>query len=192
MKFITLNLPFSEVRGMNNSSEVGLNLSTIGMLIVAARRSIRQLIASKIVPMDITPHHYWMLMVLYKGAPMSLGELARAMWMDNPTVSRMVQQMEDRRYLTVSPDPTHGRRIRIRLTQEGLALCNDRLLPIGEEFTDKAQANFSTEEATLLRELLCKYMRNLDVMVAAELPAGTPIRPRHHNGGIEGQQASGL
>jgi DNA-binding MarR family transcriptional regulator len=178
---------------MNNSSEVGLNLSTIGMLIVAARRSIRQLIASKIVPMDITPHHYWMLMVLYKGAPMSLGELARAMWMDNPTVSRMVQQMGLRHYLTVGPDPTHGRRIRIRLTQEGLALCNDRLLPIGQEFTDKAQSDMTPEDVTMLRELLCKYMRNLDVMVAQELPAGTPIRPRHHIAMVDEQQkASGI
>ena len=94
---------------MNNSSEIGLTLSTVGMLIVAARRSIRQLIAAKVVPLDITPHHYWMLMILFKGAPMSLGEVARAMWMDNPTVSRMVQQMGLRGYLTVGPDPTHGR-----------------------------------------------------------------------------------
>jgi hypothetical protein len=45
---------------MTDSSEAGLTLSSIGMLIVAARRSIRQLIAAKVVPLDITPHHYWM------------------------------------------------------------------------------------------------------------------------------------
>jgi len=73
------------VSHMSTSSEVGLTLSTIGMLIVAARRSVRQLIAAKVVPLDITPHHYWMLRIISKGAPMSLGELARAMWMDAPT-----------------------------------------------------------------------------------------------------------
>ena len=164
---------------MSNSSEVGLTLSSVGMLIVAARRSIRQLIAAKVVPLDITPHHYWMLMILLKGAPMSLGELARAMWMDTPTVSRMVQQMGLRGYLTVGPDPTHGRRIRIRLTPEGLILC-EKLQKIGNDYMENSQKGMTQEEVATLRELMCKYIRNLDVMVANELP-GMPIRPQHHH-----------
>ena len=183
MKFITSKLSPGEVQNMIHSSEVGLNLSTIGMLIVAARRSIRQLIAAKVVPLDITPHHYWMLMLLYRGQnAMSLGELARAMWMDNPTVSRMVQQMGTgkggRGYLHSKAHPTHGRRIHIQLTAEGQVLCQ-HLLEIGNDFQEKSHRDMSTEELDMLRELLCKYMRNLDVMVANELP-GMPIRPHHH------------
>lgn len=77
--FSSSNHPSPEVSQMFDSSGAGFALSTIGMLIIAARRSIRQLIAAKVVPMDITPHEYRMLMILFKGAPMSLGELARAM-----------------------------------------------------------------------------------------------------------------
>ena len=163
---------------MTDSSEAGFTHSTIGNLIVAARRSIRQLIAAKVVPLDITPHHYWMLMILYKGAPMSLGELARAMWMDAPTVSRMVQEMGSRGYLTVSSDPAHGRRICIRLTDEGVALC-EKLVRIGGDFQENSQKGMTSEEVAALNEGLCKYIHNLDVMVASELP-GMPIRPRHH------------
>jgi len=170
---------------MANSSEVGLTISTIGMLIVAARRSIRQLIAAKVVPLDITPHEYWMLMILSKGAPMSLGELARAMWMDNPTLSRMAQQMGLRGYLTVGPDPTHGRRIRIRLTEEGLVLC-EKLVEIGGDFQENSQKGMTPEEVATLREGLCKFIRNLDVMVASDLP-GMPIRPRHNQVSAEEQ-----
>ncbi len=162
---------------MSNSSEVGLAVSNIGMLIVAARRSIRQLVAGKVVPLDLTPHHFWMLLVISKAAPLSLGELARAMWMDNPTVSRMVQQMTQRGYLVVGPDPNHGRRIRIRLTPEGVTLC-ENLAGIGEGLRAQAEGNMTEEETSALRELLCKYMRNLDVMVANDLP-GVPIRPQH-------------
>jgi len=171
---------------MANSSEVGLSLSTIGMLIVAARRSIRQLIAAKVVPLDITPHHYWMLRIIFNGAPMSLGELARAMWMDNPTVSRMVQHMGLRGYLTVGPDPTHGRRIRIRLTEEGLVLC-EKLVEIGGDFQENSQKGMTPEEVATLREGLCKFIRNLDVMVASDLP-GMPIRPRHNQVSAEEQR----
>jgi DNA-binding MarR family transcriptional regulator len=122
---------------------------------------------------------------------MSLGELARAMWMDNPTVSRMVQQMGLRGYLTVGPDPTHGRRIRIRLTPEGLVLC-DKLIKIGTDFQDNSQKGMSAEDVSALREGLCRFIRNLDVMVANELP-GMPIRPQHHHQAAEEHpQASGI
>ena len=167
---------------MNKTSEVGLNLSTIGMLVVAARRSIRQLIAAKVVPLDITPHHYWMLNVLSKGQPMSLGELARSMWMDNPTVSRMVEQMgveNGRGFLIKGKDGKHGRRISLTLTPKGRTLISEDLGQIGRDFLENSQKGMSLEEVATLRELLCKYMRNLDVMVAAELP-GMPIRPHHH------------
>lgn len=164
---------------MSHSSEIGLAISNIGMLIVAARRSIRQLVAGKVVPLDLTPHHFWMLLVISKAAPLSLGELARAMWMDNPTVSRMVQQMTQRGYLVVGPDPNHGRRIRIRLTPEGLALC-ERLLEIAEGLRQNAEKGMTEEETATLKELLSKFMRNLDVMVANDLP-GVPIRPQHNH-----------
>ena len=164
---------------MSHSSEIGLTISNIGMLIVAARRSIRQLVAGKVVPLDLTPHHFWMLLVIAKAAPLSLGELARAMWMDNPTVSRMVQQMTQRGYLVVGPDPNHGRRIRIRLTPDGNALC-DKLADLAEGLRQSAEKAMSEEETTQLRDLLCKYMRNLDVMVANDLP-GVPIRPQHNH-----------
>lgn len=162
---------------MSHSSEIGLAISNVGMLIVAARRSIRQLVAAKVVPLDLTPHHFWMLLVIARAAPLSLGELARAMWMDNPTISRMVQQMTQRGYLTVGPDPNHGRRIRIRLTPEGVALC-ERLEGIGEGLRLQAEQGMTEEETATLRTLLSKYMRNLDVMVANDLP-GMPIRAQH-------------
>jgi DNA-binding MarR family transcriptional regulator len=161
---------------MTNSSETGLAISNIGMLIVAARRSIRQLVAGKVVPLDLTPHHFWMLLVISRAAPLSLGELARAMWMDNPTISRMVQQMTERGYLSVGPDPNHGRRIRIRLTLEGVALC-ERLGGICEGLRATSEQGMTAEETETLRALLCKYMRNLDLMVAHELQ-GVPIRPQ--------------
>ncbi len=162
---------------MTHSSEIGLAVSNVGMLIVAARRSIRQLVAGKVVPLDLTPHHFWMLLVISKAAPLSLGELARAMWMDNPTISRMVQQMTQRGYLSVGPDPNHGRRIRIRLTPEGQTLC-EKLAEIAEGLRSNAEKGMSEEEVSTLRDLLCKFMRNLDVMVANDLP-GVPIRPQH-------------
>jgi DNA-binding MarR family transcriptional regulator len=159
---------------MSHSSEIGLAVSNIGMLIVAARRSIRQLVASRIVHLDLTPHHFWMLLVIQRAAPLSLGELAKAMWMDNPTVSRMVQQMTQRGYLQVGPDPNHGRRIRIRLTPEGALLCEE-LSGIARGLEERSEKALSGEETTNLRELLSRVMRNLDQMLASDFQ-GLPVR----------------
>jgi len=162
---------------MSGSLEVGLKISTIGMLIVAARRSIRQLVAAKVVPLDLTPHHAWMLMVIAKAAPLSQTNLAKAMWMDPPTVSRLIFEMEARGYLSVEPDPAHGRRNLISLTSEGLALF-ENLDEIRANFEEGSQKGMTEEEVAALREGLVKFMSNLDVMVAAEL-GGVPLRPRH-------------
>lgn len=135
------------------------------MLIAAARKSIRQLIAARLTPLDLTPHHYWMLLMLLRARQMSLGELARAMWMDRPTVSRLVQEMVQRGFLSTGPDPGHGKRICILLTPEGVTLCG-KLNRISGEFQGNAQKGMTPEEVGSLRELLRKYIRNLDGMIA--------------------------
>ena len=43
--------------------------SSVGMLIVAARRSIRQLVAALVAPLDLTPHQYWVLLILQSTRP---------------------------------------------------------------------------------------------------------------------------
>jgi hypothetical protein len=77
------------------------------------------------------------------------------------------------------------------MTPEGLILC-DKLLKIGGDFQENSQKGMSAEEVNTLRELMCKYIRNLDVMVASELP-GMPIRPQHHHELAEEQsKAAGI
>ena len=48
------------------------------------------------------------------------------------------------------------------------------------EFRAWLDEHLTAEEVASLRSLLCKYIRNLDVMVATDLP-GMPIRPQHHH-----------
>ena len=67
----------------------------------------------------------------------------------------------------------------VRLTPEGLNLC-EKLQKIGNDYMENSQKGMTQEEVATLRELMCKYIRNLDVMVANELP-GMPIRPQHHH-----------
>jgi hypothetical protein len=64
------------------------------------------------------------------------------------------------------------------MTPEGEVLC-ETLVKIDEDFHENSQKGMTLEEVATLREGLSKFIRNLDVMVASELP-GMPIRPRHN------------
>jgi DNA-binding MarR family transcriptional regulator len=141
--------------------------SSVGMLIVAARRSIRQLVASLVAPLDLTPHQYWVLLILQSSRPLSLGELANHMWMDDPSVSRTVKVMADRGLIESGPDPSHGRRILIRLTPEGQALCG-RLEQAAASYEVRMEAGLSDLEKASLHASLCKLLTNLDDILASD------------------------
>jgi DNA-binding MarR family transcriptional regulator len=148
------------------------------MLIVAARRSIRQLVATLVAPLDLTPHQYWVLLILQSSRPLSLGELASHMWMDDPSVSRTVKVMADRGLIESGPDPTHGRRILIRLTSEGQALCH-RLEEAAAAYEERMEAGLNDIERAALHASLCRVLTNLDDILASETHAppvvGEPV-----------------
>jgi DNA-binding MarR family transcriptional regulator len=145
--------------------------SSLGMLIVAARRSIRQIVSTMVLPEAITPHQYWMLLVLQSSKPLSLGELATSMWMDDPSVSRAVKVLADRGLVEINHDPRHGRRLLIRLSLQGQALC-EQIWEVAGGFQERMEAGLTDLEKATLHASLCKVLSNLDDIIASEAPAG--------------------
>jgi DNA-binding MarR family transcriptional regulator len=144
-----------------------LEFSTIGMAIVAAHRSFRQLVTGKIVPLGLIPQHAWIILALAEASPLSLSDLARAIRMDTPTMSRRVRELEERGILRTDSDPGHGRKIRIYLDVEGLAL-SIKLQTISDLLHVRAAKGMTKIETEALKILLNKYILNMDTMVAAD------------------------
>lgn len=146
--------------------------SDISTDIVTARRSIKYLIGTRLSALDITPNLYWLIRILFHNVAASVGELAREMRLDVPTVSRMVKQMVFRGYLAAEKDPANRRNTLVRLTPEGESLCGE-LNQIEADFQGNAEKGILAEEVAVMQKVLSKYIANLDRMVAtdaSELP----------------------
>jgi DNA-binding MarR family transcriptional regulator len=157
---------------------LGLQVSSNGMLIVAARRLIRQLIGERVESFDLTPHQYWAILVLHDAGPLCLTDLAASMWMDDPTISRMVKHLHERGILKVEGDPNHGRRIVITLSAEGEKLWA-KLNAIGQDFRSKAEIGLSAAERQTMRKCLSQLILNMeDMMTNGITPMVEVIKPR--------------
>lgn len=146
----------------------GFEQSNIAMLIAAARRSVKHAVAPLLDPLDLTPHQAWMILILREAGPISLTELAQRMWLDHPTTSRLVHSLETRNLLAVSQDPSHGRRIRIGISEEGAGFT-ETFFMASETFRERLEAGLSNADKDSFRTILRTILHNLEGL-SAELP----------------------
>ena len=57
-----------------------VNDPSIGLLVAATRRRLKQVIWSRLVPFNLTPQQFWVILHLHQGRAMSLHELAKNIW----------------------------------------------------------------------------------------------------------------
>jgi len=143
------------------NSAANFEHSTLSMLIAAARRHVKHAIGTLGEPEGLNPYQYWMLWILREQGPLSLSELAGQMWMDHPTTSRLVHALETEGYLEVSPDPKHGRRIRIGIPAAKRAVVEE-ICGRATDYRARLEAGLSEEEGRMLRSGLCKVITNLE------------------------------
>ena len=78
-----------------------------------------------LAPLGMTVPHYTALSVFRALGTISNAQLAERTMMSPQSANEMVKAMEAKGWIEKSPDPDHGRIIRISLTEEGTA-CLER------------------------------------------------------------------
>src|SRR5690349_19587669 len=101
----------------------------VGLLIGAARRSIKQAVLRAARPLQLTPPQFWFINALRELPGASLGDVARRQLMDPPTASRLAEGLQQRGLLKLEPDPRDRRVVRLALTPSGVKLAQ-RIAPI--------------------------------------------------------------
>ncbi len=99
---------------------------------------------------------------------MSLHPLAKQVWMDDPTASRVVKAMAERGLLQTQPDPRHGRRILISLPDESLPLAHE-LQTLATGIRGQVVAGMSLDHQTAMRQGFHLMIANLDAMLTPSL-----------------------
>lgn len=139
---------------------------TIEQLIESSHRVLRHLISAKTAPEGLSCDEY---MVLRNAEdPMSLGQLARLLRIDTPSMSRLVHGLEQRGYLAVTKDPEHKRKICIQITESGMGACG--IMGIRPYFDNVHTEMMTSEMESNLRTLLMTYLEGLDVAANTDLP----------------------
>jgi len=146
---------------MQNSALPPLEPDTpLVKLIAAARREVRQAFWSRNARLGLAPQQGWVLRVLSSEGPLSLHGLAQKVFMDDPTACRIVKALQEKGYVHSCPDPAHGRRLIITVSEEGQRLVPE-LDAIAAEVGRELEAGLSAEALLNLRASLWQVITNL-------------------------------
>jgi len=133
----------------------------VGVLIAAARRSLRQAVQRSVEPLRLNPPQFWTLLTLDEMSGASLGELARRQRIDAPAASRTVAALVRRGLVRFQLDRDDRRRWRLSLTRTGEELVR-KLRPISDDLRARLVSGMNPAEEEALRALLRKVIGNLD------------------------------
>ncbi len=134
---------------------------SLGFLIARTDRRIRQWVSGKISRLSLSAPQFWLLVRICEREGGSLGELAQAVRIDEPTASRVVFALARRGLVRSEVDPADRRRSRLYLTHEGRQLM-DCLLGVSEEILSAVEGALTSPERDAVASGLQKVVARLD------------------------------
>jgi len=108
----------------------------------------------------ITTPQWTALTVLARREGQTSAELARNAFVSAQAMGDLVAALERGRWITRSPDPTHGRRLLIGLSDEGRALLA-QVAPGAAEVEERMLDGLDADDRSALRALLNRCRTNL-------------------------------
>ncbi len=96
---------------------------------------------------------WWVLKALDQGRGRSMGELADAVLMNHPTLTKLIDRMVSSALVYRVPDPTDRRRVLIFRSERGNALC-DELTAIAQKLDTALVGRLGRAETRQLKTLL--------------------------------------
>src|SRR3954471_16872071 len=148
-------------------------LSTPGHLVSLAARGFTRLSETRLRPLGFGIGHLPVLVALRDGRASTQRDLARFAKIEQPPMAQMLARMERDGQIQRAPDPAHGRRSRITLTEVAKARLPDAVAALLRGNREVLRG-FTDEEAGLLVALLTRLIANLDRVASVEASPGTP------------------
>nr|WP_320131794.1 MarR family transcriptional regulator [uncultured Holophaga sp.] len=146
---------------------------TASLLIMAAKRRIRHMVAARFREAKLTDQQALILESVREAGSICLTELASHIRLDHPTVSRLIHGLEQQGLLVITPDPEQRRKVIIRLDERQRPYL-DEIHELALDYRAKLEAGLSEEEKRIFRICLGKVLDNLDRMEAeAQVPGGS-------------------
>ena len=134
--------------------------NSLGFRMAVAARSMKRSLEIKLSEYGITSSQYTVLEILWKHNSLSLSDLGKLLYFDNPTITGIIDRMEEAKLVKRRRDKNDRRVIQVHLTEKGLDL--QPILPkIAKAVNKKAVDNFKKSEKTRLLDFTKRLHKNL-------------------------------
>jgi DNA-binding MarR family transcriptional regulator len=134
---------------------------SVGMLIAAARRCIKQAVLARVAERRLTAQQFWLLVALGEHPGISQSALAERIHADAPTISRTLAALAERRLVRTDLDRADRRRTRVFLTGTGERLSAE-LAPVARHIREVVVEGMTQSQIASLREGLLRVIANVD------------------------------
>ena len=134
---------------------------SVGYLIGRVKAQLAKSIDEALVPQGITHAQGGILLMLVSGRFDTCSQLAREMYIDAASMTRMVDRLEKRGLIDRLPSGEDRRVLRLQLTVAGRALA-DQLPAIYVAAREKNLVGLSSEELGFLKSLLRRILSNAE------------------------------
>lgn len=133
---------------------------TLSVLIAQVGRAHRQLAGELLAEVGLYPGQEFLLFQLWQQDGLTQRELANRLGIEPPTVTKMLQRMEQTGLIRREPDPADARLSRVSLTDHGRAQRAE-IERIWTTLESRTVANLTQAEQNTLRVLLKKVRSSL-------------------------------
>jgi DNA-binding MarR family transcriptional regulator len=110
---------------------------------------------------DVTPEQWAVLNRLWEEDGLSQVELAERTFKDKPGTTRILNLLENKKFVTRHQDENDGRILRVFLTKTGRDL-KEKLIPCAEEVLIRSGRNLTREQLSQFKQTLRQMFENLD------------------------------
>jgi DNA-binding MarR family transcriptional regulator len=138
---------------------------SVGYLLKRSQIKLAKAVDIVLARYDITHAQGSILLMLHSGQYSTAAELARELYIDSASITRMLDRLEKRGLIVRMPRSDDRRVINLKLSEEGDKLAN-QLPNLYGTVLSRNFVDFSAEEVALLKTLLRKFL-------ATEVPAET-------------------
>lgn len=126
-------------------------------LIRGVNRRLEQTLEAQLKPRGMSPHQYRVLEALTERNGLPMGELAIRLFVDGPTLTKIIDRMVESAEVYRGPDPNDRRRVLIFVSRRGAAHFDDiapLISSIERDILDRLGASDAAALTSLLSELL--------------------------------------
>ena len=143
---------------------------SVGYLLGRVKAQLAKSVDEALVPQGITHAQGGILLMLASGRFDTCSQLAREMYIDAASMTRMVDRLEKRGLIDRLQSGEDRRVLRLQLTDAGCALA-DQLPAIYVTAREKNLAGLSDEELGFLKSLLRRIMANAELDSPVKRPS---------------------